>query len=105
MVSLVGPFREFGLQGRKKRRRDFVSQETMQLPRWDQLWERDWFGLHTREHSKNIEIAIDFRCRIGISSLHDPWRREQGWVSPNILRLHGNCPDHICEPCRCCHGK
>lgn len=55
MVSLVGPFREFGLQVRKKRRRDFVSQETMQPPRWDQLRERDWFGLHTREHSKNVK--------------------------------------------------
>lgn len=54
MVSLVGPFREFGLQVRKKRR-DFASQETMQPPRWDQLQERDRFGLHTRECSKNVK--------------------------------------------------
>lgn len=55
LVSLVGPFRKFGLQFRKKRRRDLVSQETMQPPRWGQLWERDRFGLHTREHSKNVK--------------------------------------------------
>lgn len=48
LVSLVDLFREFALQFRKKRRRDLVSQETMQPPRWDQLWERDRFGLHTR---------------------------------------------------------
>lgn len=70
MVSLVGPFKEFGLQVRKKRR-DFVSQETMQPPRWDQLWERDWFGLHTSEHSKNVKsLTSDVTLAFHLYMIH-----------------------------------